>query len=417
MRKLNFIYASFLTGIILAAAATAWLLATKHPIGAIYTGLAAVIFSAALIALINKHFRLFRRLLLSIADEDFSSLGFPKNSFTKKFSHDLNRAFKQYKERELNNRTTLLSYEMLLDKTETAFIIAMPDGSVDWMNKAAVFSVGNIAALSGLDKLCSGFSESLAAGKPGETFVVQFSRNDTQYEMAVSTVQMNDRLIISLQNIHSVLEANELIAWQRLISVLTHEIMNSLTPIISLSDTLMERVQDEGAREALSTIRRRSTGLQTFVENYRRITRVPLPTKTTFRAADLFSDIKSYFPEGTVSFSEHNPGIRLTADRSQLEQVFINLVKNALEAESTLPISATVFIHPITGNSIITISDHGLGIAPEVLEKIFIPFFSTKPSGSGIGLSLCKQIISLHGGSITASSEEGKGTTFRISLP
>lgn len=417
MKKLNLIFSLWLLAFTGLVALAVWSLVRQHPVGALYAGLAAAGTAAGFVAYINRHFRMFRRMLLSIGDNDFSSLGFPKNPFSRHYAAELNRAFDQYKKRERENQLMRLSYEMLLDKTDTAFIIAFPNGDVDWMNKAAVLSLGNLARLDTLDTLCHGFSQAILQAKPGERFVVSFLHNDAKYDMAISTTHMNDRLIVTLQNIRSLLEANELIAWQRLISVLTHEIMNSLTPIISLSDTLMERVQDPGCRQALETIRRRSSGLQTFVENYRKITRVPLPDKTTFPLSDLLADVGRCFPEGTLMWNNQTDTIRLTADRGQMEQVLINLVKNAIEAGTSLPVMVQATIHPFTNNVILTLRDTGSGIEPEVLDKIFIPFFSTKPSGSGIGLSLCKQIIALHGGVLTVTSQVGTGTSFRISLP
>lgn len=417
MKKINLIYSLFILAFTCLVGCTVWLLTEHHPVGALYTALGALCVIVALFYLINRHFRIFRRLLLSIGDEEFSSLGFPQNAFSELFAHELNRALKQYKKREAANITLRLSYETLLDKTDTAFLMVLPDGHVDWMNKAALLSLGNIPDLNSLDALCKGFTQAVEQCKVSETFVVAFYRNDLPYNMAVSVSQLNDRRIVTLQNIHSVLEANELVAWQRLISVLTHEIMNSLTPIISLSDTLMDRIQGEGERKAIETIRRRSAGLQAFVENYRTITRVPLPVKAPFMLDVFLEQITTLFPEGTLSYAADRCHLRLMADQNQMEQVFLNLVKNAIEADAPIPIEVEAFVHPLSGNTIITVKDKGRGIPADVIDQIFIPFFSTKPSGSGIGLSLCKQIISLHGGSLSASSGPQGGTCFRISLP
>lgn len=417
MKRIYVVYILFLVAFAGLVVSTVWLLTAHHPVGALYAGLAALGVAVTMIWHINRDFQLFRRMLLSIGDDDFATLGFPQKKFSHPFTAELNRAFQHYKAREKENQTVRLSYEMLLDKTDTAFVIANPDTSVDWMNQAALFSVGHLARLNQLDALCPGFSHTLFQGKIGETFVVSFNRNDMQYDMAVSTNRLNEKWIITLQNIRSLLEANELIAWQRLISVLTHEIMNSLTPIISLSETLIERVSDPDCVRALDTIRRRSSGLQQFVENYRKITRVPLPVKASFPLGDLLDDVRRCFPDGTLALPDDTASMRLMADRAQLEQVLINLVKNALEADAPVPVTVEAAVHPFTNNIILTVRDKGRGIAPDVLDKIFIPFFSTKPSGSGIGLSLCKQIISLHGGTLTATSEEGQGAAFRISLP
>ena len=243
--------------------------------------------------------------------------------------------------------------------------------------------------------------------------------------MAISrttfATQGREQQLISLKNIHSVLERNEMEAWQKLIRVLTHEIMNSITPIISLSETLSERgiPSQLGEKEysvmlqAMQTIHRRSKGLLEFVENYRRLTRIPAPIRTQISIAELFTDLKKLFPEVPT------PELKLNADRTQIEQILINLLKNAREAcsrksDKKIQVKARKLS---AGNTTLTISDNGEGILPDVLDKIFVPFFTTKTSGSGIGLSLCKQIMTLHEGSINVKSEVGKGSSFILTFP
>ena len=250
-------------------------------------------------------------------------------------------------------------------------------------------------------------------------------------EIAISctkfVTQGKEQQIISLKNIHSVLERNEMEAWQKLIRVLTHEIMNSITPIISLSETLSERGIPKllGEKEysimlqAMQTIHRRSKGLLEFVENYRRLTRIPTPVCTKVSITELCMDLKKLFPEEYIHFEIPSSDLTLYIDRAQIEQVLINLLKNAREAcgrQSDKDIRVEVIISP-AGNKLLTVSDNGEGILPDVLDKIFVPFFTTKTSGSGIGLSLCKQIMTLHEGSINVKSESGKGSKFILTFP
>ena len=249
--------------------------------------------------------------------------------------------------------------------------------------------------------------------------------------MAISrttfATQGREQQLISLKNIHSVLERNEMEAWQKLIRVLTHEIMNSITPIISLSETLSERgiPSQLGEKEysvmlqAMQTIHRRSKGLLEFVENYRRLTRIPAPIRTQISIAELFTDLKKLFPEEEFQFEVPSPELKLNVDRAQIEQILINLLKNAREAcsrksDKKIQVKARKLS---AGNTTLTISDNGEGILPDVLDKIFVPFFTTKTSGSGIGLSLCKQIMTLHEGSINVKSEVGKGSSFILTFP
>ncbi len=233
---------------------------------------------------------------------------------------------------------------------------------------------------------------------------------------------MNQALTSFRARLHEyVITEAETDAWQKLIRVLTHEIMNSLTPIISLSQTVLERAgeqePDEKAYrtllEAMQAIRRRSSGLLEFVEGYRRLTRIPVPVRQVFPVADLFRSIQRIFPEqeGMLVFRTDPPEMRLYADRSLLEQVLINLIKNAIEASGS---EIRVEAFQWEGRSVLRVSDNGSGIVPEAMERIFIPFYTTKQKGSGIGLSLSRQIIIRHGGTLTVESEPDSGAVFTM---
>lgn len=218
-------------------------------------------------------------------------------------------------------------------------------------------------------------------------------------------------------------ERHEMDAWQKLIRVLTHEIMNSITPIISLSETLSEREITEKnynvMRQGLLTIHRRSKGLLEFVENYRRLTRLPSPVRRPVSLRELLYDLHKLYPEPSIQIHIPSEDRILQIDRTQIEQVLINLLKNAREACARME-NPEIRVDVLPSSSwecLLCVTDNGEGILPEVLDRIFVPFFTTKPSGSGIGLSLCKQIMNRHGGSITVSSTPGKGTCFTLQLP
>ena len=241
-----------------------------------------------------------------------------------------------------------------------------------------------------------------------------------------STMDAELRLV-NLRNIRSVLEKNEMEAWQKLVRVLTHEIMNSITPIISLSDTLCERALQQGLEEdsivlqGMQTIHRRSKGLLGFVENYRKLSRLSSPVLAPVTVGELVGDIKKLFLSADVHYiyKVEDEQLKLMVDRSQIEQVLINLLKNAGEACMGQPHPEVVLetsYQPEKHIFQLSVTDNGCGIMPEVLDKVFIPFFTTKPSGSGIGLSLCKQIMTLHGGTIQVTSEEGMGSCFTLKL-
>lgn len=236
-----------------------------------------------------------------------------------------------------------------------------------------------------------------------------------------SMEEMVDELSEAMKNFRTrILERNEMEAWQKLIRVLTHEIMNSITPIISLSETLSEREVSEKnysvMRQGMQTIHRRSKGLLEFVENYRKLTRLPAPVRRPVSVRELLQDLQKLFPEAYIHIELPETDRTLQIDRAQIEQVLINLLKNAKEAcgKKESP-RIEVKMQPVfSWQCLITVSDNGDGILPEVQDKIFVPFFTTKPSGSGIGLSLCKQIMNRHGGNITVQSAVGKGSCFTL---
>lgn len=235
-----------------------------------------------------------------------------------------------------------------------------------------------------------------------------------------SMEDMVNELSEAMKNFRTrVLERNEMEAWQKLIRVLTHEIMNSITPIISLSETLSERELTEKnypvMQQGMQTIHRRSKGLLEFVENYRKLTRLPPPVRGPVSVHDLLQDLQKLFSEEYIHIELPAVNRTLQIDRTQIEQVLINLIKNAKEACSKIknPLIEVKMVPVSSWQCLITVQDNGGGILPEVQDKIFVPFFTTKTSGSGIGLSLCKQIMNRHGGNITVQSID-QGSRFTL---
>jgi signal transduction histidine kinase len=306
--------------------------------------------------------------------------------------------------------------ESLLNKVNTAVLITNMQGSIEWMNRSAVLQLGETPQLT----------RDLLMFLAGDTSVLRVRSGDRVLEMAAdSTVFITggrEHRLITLKDIHTALERNEMEAWQKLISVLTHEIMNSLTPILSISETLSEGSKEYSIMlQAMQTIHRRSKGLLEFVENYRRLTRLPQPVRTEVPIRELFADLQKLYPQPCVHIEFPASDRTLFVDRTQIEQVLINLLKNALEAterieKPVITVRASFALPYAPYRCTLTVCDNGEGILPEVQDKIFVPFFTTKPSGSGIGLSLCKQILTLHGGVISVSSERGKGSCFTLQV-
>ena len=358
-----------------------------------------------------KQITLLRRLTDGLRYHDMTQNLHPpfKNKMMDEWAQELSNALKDF-------RGKLLAEEV----KHTVVLVTDASGHIEWMNQAAVAHLGQISQLPDVLQ---------EASISNDMSMIRIEQNGIVLEMAIScttfATQGKKQRLISLKNIHSVLERNEMEAWQKLIRVLTHEIMNSITPIISLSETLSERGIPESLGEkeysamlqAMQTIHRRSKGLLGFVENYRRLTRIPIPVRTKVSVAELFMDLKKLFPEEYIHFEMPASDLFLYVDRAQIEQVLINLLKNARET-CERKIDKEIQIKFFSkDNPTLTISDNGEGILTDVLDKIFVPFFTTKTSGSGIGLSLCKQIMTLHDGSINVKSEIGKGSCFILTFP
>ena len=370
-----------------------------------------------------KQIALLRRLTDGLRYNDMMQTFHPpfKNKMMNEWAEELSDTLKDFRKKLLAEEIKHQYYENLLNKVDTAVLVADAAGHIEWMNQAAIIHLGQISQLPETLQEVSNIND---------TSIIRIERNSTILEMAISyttfSTQGKEQRLISLKNIHSVLERNEMEAWQKLIRVLTHEIMNSITPIISLSETLSERevsthLEDKEYSvmlQAMLTIHRRSKGLLEFVENYRRLTRIPTPVLSKVFVAELFMDLKKLFPEEYIHFETPASDLCLYVDRTQIEQVLINLLKNACEAcDRRTEKEIKIKIVSTTINKAITISDNGEGILPDVMDKIFVPFFTTKTSGSGIGLSLCKQIMTLHDGSINVKSESGKGSCFILTFP
>ena len=304
-------------------------------------------------------------------------------------------------------------------------------GRVSLINNAAkrLLGVPRLGGIADLDSVSPGLAASLKNLGPRGRNLVRFG--ETQLALHASVFRSGDRehTLVALQDIGPDLDEKETEAWQNLIRVLTHEIMNSITPIASLAATA-DRMLKEGGRDgetagdirtAVGTIQRRSEGLLQFVETYRGLTRVPAPAFEIVPVAGLFARVEQLlgpqFAESGVELHTRvdPPGLELTGDPGQVEQVLINLLSNAREAteggdRGRVDLSA----HLARGKVVVEVADNGPGIVEEALGKLFIPFFTTKQNGSGIGLSLCRQIMRLHRGSISVRSQPGERTVFSL---
>ena len=315
------------------------------------------------------------------------------------------------------------------------------DGRVDLANHALhrLFGLTDIKRVDDLAQAIPGLPDELRRMESGETARMRVQRAGSGDPMTLSihatrfVMHGEQYTLASVANIQSELEEKELEAWQTLIRVLTHEIMNSITPIASLASTartILSRVVEgqnhpaplqevlEDAGQAVQTIETRSQGLLKFVQAYRRLTKLPKPEFKITAIAPLFQTIRqlmqSKFDEKRIRLeaSIDPDSLEITADPGLIEQVLINLLQNALDwGRGRVVLSASVGPE---GRPIVQVEDDGPGIQPEAVEKVFIPFYTTKKEGSGIGLSLSRQIMRLHKGSLSVQSEPEKKTVFTL---
>ena len=270
-----------------------------------------------------------------------------------------------------------------------------------------------------------GKMERLISGIRNSDFSFHFPKKGTQDELYRLSKEMEEALQIFRDHTHhSFMDEAESKAWQKLISVLTHEIMNSIAPIISLSETLSTETNSahftndeyQNMKQAMQIIHRRSEGLLTFVENYRKLTKIPQPIIQPIRASELFKSLQLLVEADKIGFSFtcYPEQLVFRADRNMVDQILINLLRNAKEATEKQADAEIKIRAEQVGNEVhISVIDNGTGISPEAIDKIFIPFYSTKTGGSGIGLSLTRQMMLRHKGRISVKSDEN-GSSFTL---
>ena len=331
-----------------------------------------------------------------------------KGSFGRALVRELNLTFDIFRQRLQSEAIRQHYYEQVLDEVDTGVLVCREDGEITWQNRASILMLGSMHGLP---------QEWIATRSAHK---VTHTHHNTVYEMLVCSrkfvLDRQTYRIVSLRDIHEVIEETEIEAWQKLVSVLTHEIMNSLTPIIGLSEPKDSHSSNTAteAEQALNVIHRRSKGLLEFVNNYRKLTRIPQPQMESVPVQEYFNDLEQFYGD-RIRCNVSPSALKVYADPRQLMQVLVNLVKNASEAsDGVIELNAS---RMADGNIEISVRDYGHGILPEVMDSIFVPFFTTKAQGSGIGLSLCKQIVKQHRGRLQVKSTPGRGSTFTIVLP
>jgi len=349
---------------------------------------------------------------------------------------------------EINSTFKLISRERetqyqylqkVLELVDTGILsYELESGETGWINEAfkKLMGVPYLKTIHSLEKREEDLYKEVIAIKPGDSKVITLTRNQQLVKILVtaSLLRSDDKVskLVAFQNVSEALDETESKAWQKLLNVMTHEIMNSVAPISSLADTLKNRLQSpeianspvssqlEDLELGIDTIKRRSEGLLKFTESYRSLNKITKLDLTKILVRNLFESLNSLMRPTLekknieLEIILRDPALAVEADINLIEQVLINLVVNAIEAVKDREHPRIILSAEVQSNNktLVKVGDNGLGMPPELLDKIFIPFFSTRKTGSGIGLSLCKQIMLLHKGNIQVQSAEGVGSTF-----
>jgi two-component system, NtrC family, nitrogen regulation sensor histidine kinase NtrY len=402
---------------------------------------------AELIRFVNHTNRELSKLFYAIRHSDFS-ISFKQSILGKSFKdlHDsMADIIQAYKQVKIEKEAQFHLLQMMVNQLRIGIIAVEKEESITLINPTAE----SITGIQGLKnwKILQQLNPKLAIeieqlGSQGRKLVEAKSSFETHYlSVDVNTLIILDKplKLITLQNINSEIEQKEIEAWHKLIRILTHEIMNSVTPISSLTETMQSLLTDREGKEteihtltqetigdirfSLNTIQKRTDGLLNFVENYRKLTKVPKPSKVKTNVTEFLHSV-----ERLMSHELNRKKIQLTIrsesnlevdlDPVLIEQVLINMITNSVHAlEEVRDRHIHLYAGYIDKQPFIEVTDNGKGISPKELSEIFVPFFTTKKEGSGIGLSLSKQILSAHGGSIKVKSAVNEGTTFYLYFP
>ena len=426
------------------------LITTSFTLSIILTGLMVVFQVVALIHYIDKTNRMLNNFLESIRYSDFTrtfemeGLG---SSFDK-LKNSFNEVIKDFQNVRAEKEENFFYLQSVIQHIGISLIAYDKTGRVELVNNATkkLFQLRNINHIEALNSFSAELVQKLVTIKHNENTLVKVVDKDEILQLAIYATEFKisnkSIMLVSIKNIQNELEEKEMESWQKLISVLTHEIMNSIAPISSLSNTIstilsdlknstlanQENTDEQEAFEdidmALSTISKRTEGLMHFVNTYRNLTKIPQPNFSIFSVAQLFREIKLLMSEEAVAkniacqISIEPDTLELSADERLIQQVLINLLKNAIYANEGRPYAKIMLKAYINkrGRVVIEVTDNGPGILPDVLDKIFIPFFTTKTTGSSIGLSLSKQIMRMHGGNISVTSIPEEETKFTLTF-
>jgi nitrogen fixation/metabolism regulation signal transduction histidine kinase len=389
-----------------------------------------------LIRYVNRSNRELSRVFASLWDQDTSfslAPSDPSGSFSE-IAKVINESRQQIQKARIDREKHYRYLQFIINHMDIGLLSFHNDGSVEHFNHAAGKLLGREkqSPMESLNVLQEGLAKTLMEMEPGQSKIVNLFTGGDRSQLLIRMTQLNYEdhplKLISLQDVRTELDEQELIAWKRLIRVLNHEVMNSLTPIRTLSHAIDRSLDElnpadtdrqiiEDVRKNSRLIANRSASMADFVNRYREITSIQKISRGKFGLGVMLQEVKALYQKElsdrgiSCSLEIDPPRLEMEGDENMLKQVVINLVKNSLDAlrnlkEGSILISAKKSDTQLT----VAVMDNGPGIPPEYMEDIFTPFFSTREDGSGIGLSFSKQIVRLHGGNISIQSESGKGT-------
>ncbi|MCU0369961.1 MAG: ATP-binding protein [Bacteroidales bacterium] len=418
----------------------------RYQFSAFIIGLFLILEVIFLIRYVERTNRKLTRFFESIRYADFSS-SFSDPGLGKSFE-DLSREFNQVIEAFRKYRTEKEEHyhylQTVIQHVPIGIMVFKRDGKIEVFNQAMtrILKIRNIRFISELKRIKEDLPLALMGLKAGNSTLFKVFTGDEFLQIFITATEFRmhgeDYTLVSMQNISAELDEKEIESWQKMIRVLTHEIMNSITPITSLASTVHEMtvIQEEGKKRlnnldaediesvdsALKTIQNRSQGLLNFVEVYRDLTRIPKPNFRYFRISELFERcsllLKPKMEAIGIECSSKvfPPDLMITADPDLIDQVVINLMLNAIDAVREVEKPRITILATINSANriIIDFQDNGTGIMPDIMDKIFMPFFTSKKHGNGIGLSLSRQIMHLHKGSILVRSKPEEGTVFTL---
>ena len=366
-------------------------------------------------------------MLDALEDKELNFRFDERRIFGRHFNKTLNRLKNIFDKERQEIAAQEKYFGLMLDHVKTGVAVIEHNGRVTYCNNTAltllgIATFGHIRQLRTVsDSLYNAFQTVTEGNEERASYYNESGKMTIAMTASSATIGKTAVKVIAFNDISSEIAENEQQSWSKLIRVLTHEIMNTVTPIASLSETLLgfEDVSEE-VRDGLDTISQSSRGLIKFVESYRNLTRVAPPVKKAFYFREVAERVISLTREqalitGAVcTYLEKSDDILLYADEGQITQILINLVKNAIQAEARkIEISAEI---DMSEHVIINISNDGRPISKESQEEIFVPFFTTKQEGTGIGLSLSRQIMRLHNGSLNLVQSNESLTVFRLTF-